>query len=138
MGIIFRALTLRTRRNGSIRRVQSCGSSILRSEERQRSCSDNCVPKRSLGTRGVWKRGCGTACEFDERGGKLKVNGACCSEDGATRNLLLPLRRCRDDAASRNSDNNGGTRRHFVTDSSVRAQLIAFLRSIDDASPLFP
>jgi YVTN family beta-propeller protein len=36
------------------------------------------------------------------------------------------------------TDNNGGTRHHFVTDAAVRAQLIAFLRSIDDATALFP
>ena len=36
------------------------------------------------------------------------------------------------------TDNNGGTRHHFVSDPAVRAQLIQFLRSIDDATPIFP
>jgi hypothetical protein len=36
------------------------------------------------------------------------------------------------------TDNNGGTRVHFISDAGVRAQIIAFLRSIDDATPIFP
>jgi hypothetical protein len=36
------------------------------------------------------------------------------------------------------TDNNGGARHHFVTDPGVRAQLIAFLLSIDDATQIFP
>lgn len=36
------------------------------------------------------------------------------------------------------TDNNGGTRHHFVTDPGTRAQLIAFLLAIDDATPFFP
>ena len=35
-------------------------------------------------------------------------------------------------------DGNGGTRHHFVTNASDRANLIAFLRSIDDQSQVFP
>jgi len=35
-------------------------------------------------------------------------------------------------------DGFGGTRHHFVPDPSQRAQLVAFLRSIDDATPIFP
>jgi hypothetical protein len=35
-------------------------------------------------------------------------------------------------------DGNGGTRHHFVADATQRAQLVAFLRSIDDATPTFP
>jgi YVTN family beta-propeller protein len=35
-------------------------------------------------------------------------------------------------------DNNGGTRQHFVADPGQRADLIAFLRSIDDGTPIFP
>ncbi|MGI8603730.1 MAG: hypothetical protein ACR2OZ_12130 [Verrucomicrobiales bacterium] len=33
---------------------------------------------------------------------------------------------------------NGGVRHHFVTDPSQRANLIAFLRSIDETTPIFP
>ncbi len=35
-------------------------------------------------------------------------------------------------------DSNGGTRHHFVTNAAQRAQLIAFLRSIDETTPVFP
>jgi YVTN family beta-propeller protein len=35
-------------------------------------------------------------------------------------------------------DGNGGTRVHFVTDAGQRADLIQFLRSIDDRTPIFP
>lgn len=35
-------------------------------------------------------------------------------------------------------DGNGGTRHHFVTNATQRAQLIEFLRSIDDTTPIFP
>jgi DNA-binding beta-propeller fold protein YncE len=35
-------------------------------------------------------------------------------------------------------DGNGGTRVHFVTDPAQRADLIAFLRSIDKKTPIFP
>jgi len=35
-------------------------------------------------------------------------------------------------------DNNGGVRHHFVTDATQRAQLIQFLRSIDQTTPTFP
>jgi hypothetical protein len=35
-------------------------------------------------------------------------------------------------------DGFGGTRHHFVTDPAQRAQLVAFLRSIDEGTPLFP
>ena len=35
-------------------------------------------------------------------------------------------------------DSNGGTRHHFVTDPADRAALVAFLRLIDDTTPLFP
>jgi hypothetical protein len=35
-------------------------------------------------------------------------------------------------------DANGGTRQHFVTDPAQRADLIAFLRSIDQTTPIFP
>jgi DNA-binding beta-propeller fold protein YncE len=35
-------------------------------------------------------------------------------------------------------DGNGGTRVHFVTDPAQRADLIAFLRSIDRKTPIFP
>jgi DNA-binding beta-propeller fold protein YncE len=35
-------------------------------------------------------------------------------------------------------DGNGGTRVHFVTDAAQRADLIAFLRSIDRKTPTFP
>jgi YVTN family beta-propeller protein len=35
-------------------------------------------------------------------------------------------------------DGNGGTRVHFVTDPNNRADLIQFLRSIDQTTPLFP
>ena len=35
-------------------------------------------------------------------------------------------------------DGNGGTRHHFVPNATQRAQLIQFLRSIDQATPLFP
>ncbi len=34
-------------------------------------------------------------------------------------------------------DNNGGVRHHFVTDSAQRADLIAFLRSLDQTTPAF-
>jgi YVTN family beta-propeller protein len=35
-------------------------------------------------------------------------------------------------------DGNGGVRHHFVTSSTDRAKLIAFLRSIDQTTPIFP
>lgn len=35
-------------------------------------------------------------------------------------------------------DNNGGTRHHFISNAAARAQLIAFLLSIEDATPIFP
>lgn len=35
-------------------------------------------------------------------------------------------------------DSNGGTRHHFVTSAADRANLIAFLRSIDETTPIFP
>ncbi len=35
-------------------------------------------------------------------------------------------------------DTNGGVRHHFVADPANRADLIAFLRSIDDTTPIFP
>ena len=35
-------------------------------------------------------------------------------------------------------DGNGGTRHHFVTDPADRAELVAFLRSIDETTPTFP
>ena len=35
-------------------------------------------------------------------------------------------------------DANGGTRHHFVADPGDRAELVAFLRSIDDTTPIFP
>lgn len=35
-------------------------------------------------------------------------------------------------------DGNGGVRQHFVTSPADRASLIAFLRSIDDTTPIFP
>jgi DNA-binding beta-propeller fold protein YncE len=35
-------------------------------------------------------------------------------------------------------DGNGGTRHHFVTDATNRAKLVAFLRSIDQTTPIFP
>ena len=35
-------------------------------------------------------------------------------------------------------DGNGGVRHHFVTDPVQRANLIAFLRSIDESTPIFP
>src|SRR5262249_57462383 len=35
-------------------------------------------------------------------------------------------------------DGNGGNRQHFVTNATERAQLSAFLRSIDDTTPTFP
>jgi hypothetical protein len=35
-------------------------------------------------------------------------------------------------------DGNGGTRCHFVTDPAMRTDLIQFLRSIDDRTPVFP
>ena len=35
-------------------------------------------------------------------------------------------------------DGNGGVRHHFVSDAALRAQLIAFLRSIDESTPIFP
>jgi YVTN family beta-propeller protein len=35
-------------------------------------------------------------------------------------------------------DGNGGTRHHFVADPSRRADLIAFLRAIDDTTPILP
>ena len=35
-------------------------------------------------------------------------------------------------------DGNGGVRQHFVTSPADRAALIAFLRSIDDTTPIFP
>ena len=35
-------------------------------------------------------------------------------------------------------DNNGGVRHHFVLNASDRADLVAFLRSIDDTTPIFP
>jgi hypothetical protein len=35
-------------------------------------------------------------------------------------------------------DGNGGVRHHFVTDPAQRAQLIQFLRSIDDLTLIFP
>lgn len=34
-------------------------------------------------------------------------------------------------------DTNGGTRHHFVTDAADRADLVAFLRSIDSTTPIF-
>jgi mono/diheme cytochrome c family protein len=36
------------------------------------------------------------------------------------------------------ADGNGGTRHHFVTNPSDRADLVKFLKSIDDATPVFP
>ena len=36
------------------------------------------------------------------------------------------------------ADNNGGTRVHFIGDPAVRAQIITFLRSIQDDTPIFP
>src|SRR5205814_10043518 len=35
-------------------------------------------------------------------------------------------------------DGNGGTQHHFVANATQRAQLIAFLRSIDSTTPTFP
>ena len=35
-------------------------------------------------------------------------------------------------------DNNGGVRHHLVMNASNRADLIQFLRSIDDTTPIFP
>src|SRR5205085_8374569 len=35
-------------------------------------------------------------------------------------------------------DGNGGTQHHFVANATQRAQLIAFLRSIDGTTPIFP
>jgi len=35
-------------------------------------------------------------------------------------------------------DNNGGVQHHFVPNASDRADLIQFLRSIDDTTPIFP
>jgi YVTN family beta-propeller protein len=35
-------------------------------------------------------------------------------------------------------DANGGTAHHFVTDATQRAHLVAFLRSIDQTTPIFP
>src|SRR6185436_7153436 len=35
-------------------------------------------------------------------------------------------------------DGNGGTRHHFVTDPSTRADLVVFLRSIDATTTTFP
>jgi YVTN family beta-propeller protein len=35
-------------------------------------------------------------------------------------------------------DSNGGTQHHFVSDAAQRADLVAFLRSIDDSTPIFP
>jgi len=39
---------------------------------------------------------------------------------------------------SGSQDNNGGVRHHFVIDAAQRADLIAFLRSIDDTMPTLP
>ncbi|MBI4822555.1 MAG: beta-propeller fold lactonase family protein [Deltaproteobacteria bacterium] len=36
------------------------------------------------------------------------------------------------------ADGSGGTRAHFVSDPAMRAQLISFLRSIDETTPIFP
>src|SRR5262249_30453696 len=35
-------------------------------------------------------------------------------------------------------DGNGGTQHHFVSNATQRAELVAFLRSIDDHTPSFP
>jgi hypothetical protein len=43
-----------------------------------------------------------------------------------------------DDVLNGSQDGNGGTRHHFVSDAAQRAQLIQFLRSIDDTTPIFP
>ena len=43
-----------------------------------------------------------------------------------------------DEVLNGSQDGNGGTRHHFVTDPAQRAQLIQFLRSIDDTTPIFP
>ena len=43
-----------------------------------------------------------------------------------------------DDVLNGSADGNGGTRHHFVTNPAQRAQLIAFLRSIDESTPVFP
>ncbi|MBI3249367.1 MAG: beta-propeller fold lactonase family protein [Deltaproteobacteria bacterium] len=43
-----------------------------------------------------------------------------------------------EDVLNGSQDANGGTRQHFVTSPTDRAALIAFLRSIDDTTPIFP
>jgi DNA-binding beta-propeller fold protein YncE len=43
-----------------------------------------------------------------------------------------------DQALNGSQDGNGGTRHHFVANVMQRAQLIAFLRSIDQTTPIFP
>ena len=42
------------------------------------------------------------------------------------------------DVLNGSQDGNGGTRHHFVPNATQRAQLIAFLRSIDETTPVFP
>jgi hypothetical protein len=43
-----------------------------------------------------------------------------------------------EDVLSGAHDSSGGTRHHFVTNPAQRADLIAFLRSIDETTPVFP
>ena len=43
-----------------------------------------------------------------------------------------------DEMLNGSRDGNGGTQHHFVANATQRAQLIAFLRSIDQTTPVFP
>ncbi len=43
-----------------------------------------------------------------------------------------------DDVLNGSQDGNGGVRHHFVVNATQRAQLVAFLKSIDDTTPIFP
>ncbi len=43
-----------------------------------------------------------------------------------------------DEVLNGSRDGNGGTQHHFVANATQRAQLIAFLRSIDGTTPVFP
>jgi YVTN family beta-propeller protein len=48
------------------------------------------------------------------------------------------LARTLDEVLNGSQDGNGGVRHHFVANATQRAQLIAFLRSIDQTTPTFP
>ena len=48
------------------------------------------------------------------------------------------VRRLLEEVLNGSQDGNGGVRHHFVTSPADRANLIACLLSIDDATPIFP